>query len=213
MVWIILTLLRLVLPFSILRWPLIGVLASSILDFNDYYYLKQSGFDMHQYQIWDKILDTYYLGFAAYIALGWKENLARRIAIGSFLYRAFGVLLVIITNTRELLLFFPNFFENFFIFYLIYHLFRKLNLFINKKILTLVVSSILIPKLLQEYLMHFAKTSPTKIFDLSKLPVIGTFLPRPPDDFVQIILYFTLPVVVLIWLLKTGNEKRKEPVK
>ena len=213
MVWIILTLLRLVVPFSILRWPLFGVLVSSILDFNDYYYLKQAGFDMHQYQIWDKILDTYYLGFAAYTALAWKENLAKRIAIGSFLYRAFGVLIVIFTNTRELLLFFPNFFENFFIFYLVFRLFRKLNLFISKKVLIIIVSSILIPKLLQEYLMHFAKTSPTKIFDLSELPAIGAFLPRPPDDFVQVILYFTLPVAVFIWVLKTGSEKRKDHVK
>lgn len=206
MVWFILTIIRLVVPLTILRWPLFGVLLSSYLDLNDYQYLAQAGHDMNYYQTWDKVLDTFYLGFAAYTCISWKEVLAKRVAIFSFYYRFVGVALEIILNYRGLLFFFPNFFENFFIFYLVYKKFRKEDLFINRKVVTVVIAAILLPKLLQEYSMHLVQTPPTQIFDLSKLPTIGEFLPRPPETYVQVIMFFALPVIALVWRLRVARK-------
>lgn len=212
MVWIILTLLRLSVPITILRWPLFGVLLSSYLDLSDYGYLSHSGLSMEQYQSWDKILDTYYLAIAAYTCLSWKEVAAKKLAIGSFIYRFVGVTLEIVFNSRGLLFFFPNFFENFFIFYLIFKMFRKQALFVSKKVTAIVIMSILLPKLLQEFSMHLVQTPPTHIFDLSKIPNIGHYFPRPPETHVQVLMFFALPAIILVWRLwetrvVNGNEK------
>ncbi len=206
MVLIILTLLRIVVPFSILRWPLFGILLSSFLDLNDYFYLSQSGIDMSNYQTWDKLLDTLYLAIAAYTCFSWKEVFAKKVAIFSFLYRFVGVFLEIAFNNRSLLFLFPNFFENFFIFCLVYKKFRKEDLFINRKVTTIVILAILLPKLLQEYSMHLVQTPPTQIFDLSKLPTIGNYLPRPQEIYAQVIMFFALPVIVLIWRLSATKK-------
>ena len=206
MIWIIWTILRLTVPLSILRWPLFGVLLSSYLDLSDYFYLSQTGVYMSHYQTWDKILDTFYLAIAAYTCLSWKDVLAKKVALFSFYYRFIGVFLAIILNFRGLLFFFPNFFENFFIFYLIYKKFRKEDLFINKKVAAVVIAAILLPKLLQEYSMHLVQAPPTQIFDLSKLPTIGEYLPRPPETYVQVMMFFTLPIIALIWRLRTAKK-------
>ena len=161
---------------------------------------------MSHYQTWDKILDTFYLAIAAYTCISWKEVFAKRVAIFSFYYRFVGVFLEIILNNRGLLFLFPNFFENFFIFYLIYKKFRKEDLFTNKKVAAIVILAILLPKLLQEYSMHLVQAPPTQIFDLSKLPAIGEYLPRPPETYVQVIMFFALPIIVLLWRLKAAAK-------
>lgn len=205
---ILITFLRFVVPLSILRWPLLGVLVSSYLDLSDYSYLASSSFNMDYYQNWDKILDTYYLGLAAYTCLTWKEDLARKIALGSYLYRFTGVLLELLFNMRGLLFFFPNFFENFFIFYLVFKLFRKSKLLVNKQVTLIIILAILFPKLLQEYSMHLVQTPPTEIFDLSKIPSIGQYFTRPPEVYVQIGLFLVLPALALFWRLWETREPK-----
>lgn len=113
---------------------------------------------MQFYQSWDKLLDTYYLGIAAFTALAWKEELVKKIAIFAFAWRFIGVFLEELTGYRGFLFFFPNFFENFFVFYLIFKVFRpNQDLLVNPKVTGIVVAALLLPKLLQEYSMHQTK--------------------------------------------------------
>src|SRR5690554_3989273 len=103
---------RLLLPLLILRFPLVGVLLCALVDVYDYHFIGGNGW----YQHVDKLLDVYYLSFAAFTVLRWHDVIAKRIALWSYVYRIIGVALVILTDQRWLLVLFPNFFEPFFIF-------------------------------------------------------------------------------------------------
>ncbi len=201
------TVARLLVPITILRWPLFGVAASIFVDFHDYYYLSQSGFNMSHYQTWDKVMDIYYLSFAAYVALSWKETLAKKIAIFAYLLRLVGVGLEIFFVNEGLLFFFPNFFESFLVFYLLYKKFRRQDLFLSNNVTIIVVLSLLLPKLLQEFSMHLVKAPTTNIIDLSKIPEIGQYFPRPPELWAQSFFYLAIPLGVLFWRLWATRDQ------
>lgn len=103
----------------------------------------------------DKILDTYYLAFAAFVSLRWPEMLAKKIAVFLFAWRLTGVVIFEITNIRQVILFAPAIFENF---YLIVaggkQFFPKFRVDTSKKLAVILVITA-IPKLVQEYFMHF----------------------------------------------------------
>ncbi len=202
------TIVRLVVPLSIVRYPFWGFLLSAYIDVIDYPFLPlQTDTDITSYHIWDKILDTYYLALAAYTSLSWKDPIARKISITSFLYRAFGVLLFVLTQFRPLLFVFPNFFELYFLFYLIYRFFAKKDiLFTSRKTEVIVILAILIPKLVQEYFMHVIKTTPTEIFSLDRTPFIDIFIPISFPQFLQILLLLLLPAITLFWLVSRQRE-------
>jgi len=154
---IILLAMRLLVPLIILRFPLTGVLLSALVDVNDSAFL---GSDV-DYQQLDKLLDTYYLSLAALTALRWKDGLARRIALGAYAWRSFGVALVFLTDQRWLLMVFPNFFEPLFVFYLLYvYLSKKDRLFTSGWVVAIVAAVLLIPKIVQEYLLHIYLPAP-----------------------------------------------------
>jgi len=143
--------LRLGLPLLILRFPLIGTLLCAVVDVADYSFMGTS----ESYQQLDKLLDTYYLSFAAITVLRWKDGLARKIALGVYAWRVLGVLLVLLADQRWLLMVFPNFFEPFFVFYLLYvYLSKKDVLFTSRWVVITVTAVLLIPKLIQEYILH-----------------------------------------------------------
>ena len=84
-----LTLIRLVVPLTILKWPLSGLVLSGFIDYRDWgYYKFENQDDYRVYQIWDKLLDTYYLGFAAIKTFSWKDAIASKVGVYSFLERA-----------------------------------------------------------------------------------------------------------------------------
>ena len=124
-IWLYLTVLRMLIPLVILKRPLLGLFACMAVDFFDFSTLPlQTPDDYNMYQIWDKILDTYYLVFAAYIAYTWKDKTVARLALLALAYRAIGVLLFIGYEERTILLLFPNLFESLFIFYLVFLKYR-----------------------------------------------------------------------------------------
>ena len=55
---------RFVLPFTILRWPLPGVLACLVVDGVDQTIFQWFGYDPPFYQGYDKAMDVFYLGVA-----------------------------------------------------------------------------------------------------------------------------------------------------
>ena len=101
----------------------------------------------------DKALDTYYLSFALIVSLRW-EALAKWTSVVLFACRFAGVILFEVTQTRVFLLIFPNLFENF---YLAYLIIRKLapSWTLTPLRLSALLVLLLIPKLAQEYLLHY----------------------------------------------------------
>jgi len=149
--------LRLLAPLLILRFPLIGILLCAGIDVVDYSFMGS----MADYQLLDKLLDTYYLGFAAITVFRWKDVWARRIVLGAYIWRLIGVILVFATDQRWLLMVFPNFFEMFFIFYLLFiHISKHTKLVTSGAITSLIIAVLLIPKLVQEYVLHIYQPSP-----------------------------------------------------
>jgi hypothetical protein len=193
-----LTLLRLLVPLTILRWPVFGVLISMYLDMQDFNYLNTDTPDrMSTYQTWDKIMDTYYLAIAFYTSLSWKEVLAKKLSIFFFSWRTLGVIVLLFVHSRGLLLLFPNIFENFFLFYVLFKKFAKNSkLFTSVTVIILVLSSIVIPKVVAEYYLHIL-LSPS-IFNLPRT-VITPFFPTTVEDFVIYSLYIGPTITILIW--------------
>ena len=109
---------RFVLPFTILRWPLPGVLACLVLDGVDQTIFQTFGYDPPFYQGYDKAMDVFYLG-VAYVSTmrNWVSMPAFNVSRFLFFYRQIGVVAFELSQVRALLMVFPNTFEYFFIAY------------------------------------------------------------------------------------------------
>jgi len=153
---VIVLLLRLLVPFTILRWPLAGtilaILADSadvmIFDYFDYGFL--SGI---QYHILDKIFDMWQLFFEFLVVRTWIDVLARKTGMILFGWRFVGFLVFMIFGLREAFFFAPNIFEYFFLTMLIIWKFNK-KFELKKKSLIIILLIIGIPSLIKEYIMH-----------------------------------------------------------
>lgn len=158
MVAILVLLARLILPLTILRWPLGGVLLSLAADTMDIVFLNYFGWGPMKYENYqqaDKILDIYYFAFAVFVSLRWQDILARKVSVILFFWRFLGVLIFEITQIRKVLFFTPNIFEPF---YLIVSILRKRSSafrFSGFKKLGLLLVIIGIPKFIHEYILHF----------------------------------------------------------
>lgn len=159
--------LRVLVPVSILRYPLFGIIACLLLDIGDVVLVEilggASGLGGANYHQIDKILDIYYLSFASLISLRWTDVLARRASFALFWYRFLGISIFLMTDWRIVLVFFPNIFEFFFIFYLVA---RKISSSfqlrrISQLILILAILSFF--KLGQEYIFHYLQMDPATI--------------------------------------------------
>jgi hypothetical protein len=154
--------LRLIVPLLILKKPLAGGIIAMLLDALDVVIVEwfgPGGMGEHYHSL-DKVLDLYYLGLEAWVALTWTERLPRITATVLFLYRVVGVILFEVTGSRPLLFIFPNLFEHWFLFYLFRNwLFPGLRLDTWRRIAIWLVI-LYIPKLGQEYLLHVAEAQP-----------------------------------------------------
>lgn len=203
--------LRLLVPLSILRWPLLGIIIAINLDLNDWYsYVFQNTIDYENYQIWDKFLDIYYISLAAFTSRFWKDNIARKISIISLIYRAVGVVIFMATGNRIFLFLFPNFFENFFVFYLVYRkLFGKDQIFTSIKTGVILLVGLLIPNLIQEYLSHVAKFTPLEIIDVRNyFPLLNAVFPKNLDlsFWLFILIYIGIYAMILFTYGKTASK-------
>jgi len=159
--------LRLLVPLSILRWPLAGALASMLLDAVDVILvdaiasvLGQPGEFGPPYAQIDKWLDLWYLSLELVVTRRWAEALVRRAAAGLFAWRLIGVILFEITASHPLLFTFPNLFENFYLYVLIV---RRVAPRLEPRTrlqLAAVLAVLLIPKLVQEYVLHVEELHP-----------------------------------------------------
>jgi len=173
---IIVSILRLIVPFSILRYPLGGFLAAIFLDIIDAPLASlmgghKFGFggDFIEYNLLDKWLDTYFLFFGFLVSLKWQNSLAKKTASFLFWLRFVGVVLFSLTGLRALLFFFPNIFEFFYLYCLTIARFSPVFSPDSFKKLLLILIILLIPKLFFEYLLHVEK--------LEAVGIINRFTP------------------------------------
>ncbi|MFN2106255.1 MAG: hypothetical protein ACK2UJ_15350 [Candidatus Promineifilaceae bacterium] len=154
---------RVLVPLTIPRYPLPGILAALVLDAVDQTVFQAlTGVTFAGYQGYDKALDIYYLAIA-YIATlrNWTNFAAVRISRFLFYYRLVGVVMFEMLQFRWLLLLFPNVFEYFFIFYEVYRL-RWDPRRLSAKTLAGVAAFIwIVIKLPQEYWIHVAQLDVT----------------------------------------------------
>ncbi len=155
----IVILARLIIPFSIFRWPFWGVVAAMLADGADIMIFEKFGIGVlgwERYHFFDKIFDIYYLFFLLLVSLKWNNVFAKRVSVVLFVWRLLGVGIFEITQWRGIFLFAPNIFENFYlaVTFLTQYV-PRFNLSPQKLVIILILVGI--PKLIQEYLMHFLK--------------------------------------------------------
>jgi len=154
---------RFLVPLSIPRFPLPGILASLILDAVDQTIFQQfPGLDLSRYQGYDKALDIYYLSIAYVSTLrNWKNPFAFQVSRFLFYWRLVGVALFELTQLRPLLLIFPNTFEYFFIFYEAYRLRWDPSGMSKKLVIGAAALIWIVIKLPQEYWIHIGQIDTT----------------------------------------------------
>lgn len=159
--------LRLVLPLTILRWPLAGGVLALVLDALDVVLVdalagaigEPPEFGPFYAQI-DKWLDTYYLGLELWMVRRWQEALPRGVAIILFVWRLAGVIAFEVTGFRPLLLIFPNLFENLYLYVLVVRRWFPMLMPRTVPQVLLVLVVLMVPKALQEWVLHWEQLHP-----------------------------------------------------
>ncbi|MBI2640167.1 MAG: hypothetical protein HYW90_04770 [Candidatus Sungbacteria bacterium] len=151
--------IRILIPFAIPRWPFWGMLLAVAADASDVMIFDKFGWGIlggrDIYHEFDKVLDIYYLAFAAYAALRWQDVLLRRTAFALFAWRLAGVIIFEITHARQIFFFAPNIFENFYLIVSGFNQFFPAVRINNLGRFGLILLIAAIPKIIQEYIMHY----------------------------------------------------------
>ncbi|GMQ79472.1 MAG: hypothetical protein BMS9Abin02_2069 [Anaerolineae bacterium] len=204
---------RFLIPLTIPRYPLPGIIAALVIDAIDQTIFQTfTNLNLDSYQGYDKALDIYYLTIA-YIATmrNWTNLYAFQVSRFLWYYRLFGVTLFELTyeppGPRWLLLIFPNVFEYFFIFYEIVRL-RWDPVRLTKRATLIWAAAIWIfIKIPQELWIHILQLDMT---DFIKENIFGVPADTPPADILADNLWVlpalaiaaVLIVVLVRWLLK-----------
>lgn len=164
--------LRIVIPLMILRWPLAGGLVAMVLDAVDVVIIELVGgsFGGHYSQL-DKALDYYYLTLELWVALQWVSAWARWPAVALYVWRGIGVIAFELSDVRPLLLVFPNMFENWWLYCVAVARFWPEAYPRSWKTLSVPFVLLLIPKMGQEYMLHYAQWQP---WDWTKHHILHT---------------------------------------
>ena len=153
--WLVSSLIRLVIPFSIFVWPFWGSVASVLADIFDVVIEDLLGVrDFSLYNQIDKFWDTYFYIIQALVARKWKNQLAQKIAWGLLAYRFIGVVIYELWPQRWLLMVFPNVFIWFFLFYVFTTRLLQKDFITSPSNALFWVVLFAIPKIYQEYLFH-----------------------------------------------------------
>jgi hypothetical protein len=153
--WIIAT-TRIAGSLPVLRWPFYGALVAILVDQSDLFMMNLihlGGVD--DYQTFDKYLDQVYIACVLIVALRW-HGLDRNVAVGLYAYRLVGFVVFELTQSRGLLLFFPNLFEFWYLFVAAKQQF-DLQDKLRGRTLYLVLGALFCLKMFQEYVLHQAR--------------------------------------------------------
>ncbi len=169
---------RLLLPLTIFKLPLPGILGCLVLDAADQTIFQQfTNLDLAGYQSYDKALDIFYLAMA-YLAMlrNWRHPGAFAVGRALLYYRLVGVALFELTEgqDRTVLLLFPNTFEYFFIAYEIVRT-RWDPLRVSTRAWVITAAAIwVVVKLPQEYWVHVAQLDTTDL--IAEKPWVGVVM-------------------------------------
>lgn len=204
------TLLRLIVPISILRFPLFGILISIIVDASDWHIIHVTSAEINTvYQSWDKAMDVYGFLPIVWVVLHREDIWSRRVALSFFGYRMIGVLLFEITHWQAILLFFPNVFENFVILCLIiFWLSKKKTLNLDPLHKAIMLSVLIIPKMIMEYFQHFLVRMPWEIFSIGNWLGFESWIAHQVDIVLYIGLLYIVPVVGFLIYIRGKESKR-----
>jgi len=113
--WVI-ALVRVAGSLPVLRWPLYGAIAAILVDLSDLFLMNLLDLGgVRDYQTFDKALDQVYM--AAFLIVAWRwGGVERNVAVALYAFRLLGFAAFEITESRDVLLFFPNLFEFWFLF-------------------------------------------------------------------------------------------------
>lgn len=150
--------LRIISPFLIFKIPLAAVIIVTFLDIIDAEFASRKLLTVHQYQIADKSLDTWWYLIAMVFSLFFLKEYSLFLMV-LLVYRLMGVLFLHREKDRKKLVFFPNFFENAFFLFFFSTYFKSLNFLIEGRNLYYSLLVVFILKLIQEYWIHVAKIS------------------------------------------------------
>ncbi len=159
-VFVVVLLVRLLVPLAIPRYPLPAILAALVIDAADQTVLQAAGATsvLDNYQSYDKALDVYYLTIAYTSVLrNWLDPAALAVARWLFYYRLVGVVAFELTGVRSLLIVFPNTFEYFFIFYEAVRLFWNPSRLRRAQLIVAAATIWIVIKLPQEFWVHIAQ--------------------------------------------------------
>ncbi|MCP1392271.1 MAG: hypothetical protein J5I35_05895 [Methanothrix harundinacea] len=155
--WIVVA-VRFLLPLTIPRYPLLGIVGCMIVDAIDQMIFQQfTDLPLEGYQNYDKALDIYYLTIAYISTLrNWPDHFAFQLGRFLFYFRLVGVGLFELTLYRPILLIFPNVFEYFFIFYEATRLRWDPDHLTGGRLIAAAAFILVVIKLPQEYWIHIA---------------------------------------------------------
>lgn len=159
---IIVIALRVVLPLVIFRYNFWGGVFAMLLDGADVILIdiiSWGGFGSH-YHATDKILDMYYMGIEAIVAFRWVNPWAKWTALALFGLRTIGFFAFEVTGARIVLFVFPNLFENWWLYCAAVFLYWPRLAPSSWRTTLIPLGILLIPKMAQEYVLHFSEAQP-----------------------------------------------------
>ena len=153
--WII-AVVRIAGSLPVLRWPFYGAVLAILVDQSDLFMmnlLDLGGVD--DYQAFDKYLDQVYLACFLVVALRWQGT-ERNVAVALYAYRLIGFVAFELTQSRDVLLLFPNLFEFWFLLIAARRQFGWQESLRGSR-LALIVLGLVALKLFQEYAIHYQR--------------------------------------------------------
>ncbi len=154
---IVIILIRTFVPFVILRFPLGGALLAILADASDVMTFERFGsgiLDDSIYHNFDKVFDTWYLFFEFLVISKWSNIAVRRTGKTLFIWRFAGFAIFELFGFRPAFFLAPNIFENYYLAVTIIKKYFK-SFEINWKRNFLIIILVGLPKIAQEYVMHY----------------------------------------------------------
>jgi hypothetical protein len=152
--WII-AVVRIAGSLPVLRWPFYGAILAILVDQSDLFMMNLidlGGVD--DYQTFDKYLDQVYLLCFLIVALRW-QGMERNVALALYAYRLVGFVAFEFTESRHVLLLFPNLFEFWFVLIAAKHEFGWD--WLQGRRLAMIAGALVALKMFQEYAIHYER--------------------------------------------------------
>lgn len=151
---LIISFARIFASLIVFKFNFFGAILVILIDFSDLFMMNLISLGgVRNYQLLDKSLDLFYIGYFLLITLRW-EKILRNISIFLFLFRILGFILFEFFQERIVLFIFPNVFEFWFLGITLLFL-LKTKITKRKILIVLIVTTTL--KLTQEYILHVWK--------------------------------------------------------